>query len=108
MYSYACCRTEIKQQCMSKLSITLKIAGGTYPFTIDAAEEEIYRRAERQVNEQIANFNKINLPQKDHLAMAALALSMENLKLKQSRSLGEDIDRLGELENTIDEYLNEL
>ena len=58
--------------------------------------------------EQIALCNKINLPQKDHLAMAALALSMENLKLKQSRSLGEDIDRLGELENTIDEYLDEL
>ena len=91
---------------MSKLSITLKIAGGNYPFTIDAAEEELYRKAERQVGEQMASFNRINLPQKDQLALAALASSMENLRLKQSRSLGEDLDRLGELDTMLDDYLS--
>lgn len=93
---------------MSKLTITLKIAGGNYPFTIDAAEEELYRKAERQVSERMMDFNKINLPQKDQLALAALAISMENLRMKQTRSLGEDIDRLGELNEILDQYLGEL
>ncbi len=93
---------------MSKLSITLKIAGGNYPFTIDAAEEEIYRKAERQVNERMAEFNKINLPQKDQLALAALAISMENMRIKQSRSMGEEMDSLGEIDAKLDQYLSEL
>lgn len=94
---------------MSKLSITLKIAGGIYPFTIERSEEEVYRRAERQVNELVSKYAaRINLPLKDHLAMAALALSKENIELKASRSLGADADRLGELENKIDAYLDSL
>lgn len=94
---------------MSKLSITLKIAGGIYPFNIERSDEELYRRAERQVNELVTNYaSRLNLPLKDHLAMAALALSKENLELKASRSLGEDADRLGALENKIDDYLDSL
>ncbi|MBR2443132.1 MAG: cell division protein ZapA [Rikenellaceae bacterium] len=93
---------------MSKLTITLKIAGGNYPFTIDAAEEELYRKAERLVAERMFDFNQINLPQKDQLALAALALGMENLRLKQTRSLGEDLDRLSEVEERLDQYLSEL
>ncbi|MBE6210008.1 MAG: cell division protein ZapA [Rikenellaceae bacterium] len=93
---------------MSKLTITLKIAGGNYPFTIDAAEEELYRKAERLVAERMFDFNQINLPQKDQLALAALALGMENLRLKQTRSLGEDLDRLSEVEEQLDQYLSEL
>jgi hypothetical protein len=93
---------------MSKLTITLKIAGGNYPFTIEAAEEELYRKAERLVAERMSDFNQINLPQKDQLALAALALGMENLRVKQSRSLGEDLDRLSEVEERLDQYLSEL
>ena len=93
---------------MTKRSITLKIAGGNYPFTIDMAEEELYRKAERQVNERMAEFNKINLPHKDQLALAALAISMDNLRLKQSRSLGEEMDSLGEIDAKLDQYLSEL
>ena len=44
---------------MSKLTITLKIAGGNYPFTIEAAEEELYRKAERLVAERMSDFNQI-------------------------------------------------
>ena len=93
---------------MSKLTITLKIAGGNYPFTIEAAEEELYRKAERLVAERMSDFNQINLPQKDQLALAALALGMENLRVKQSRSRGEDLDRLSEVEERLDQYLSEL
>jgi hypothetical protein len=56
----------------------------------------------------MAEFNKINLPHKDQLALAALAISMDNLRLKQSRSLGVEMDSLGEIDAKLDQYLSEL
>ncbi len=93
---------------MAKLSITLKIAGATYPFPeIDAAEEELYRHAEREVNRLFAENAHPSLLPKDRLALAALSLAMENGRLRASRSLGEDIDRLAEIDRTISDYLSE-
>ena len=91
---------------MAKLSITLKIAGASYPFPeIEAAEEELYRHAEREVNRLFAENAHPSLLPKDRLALAALALAMENARLKADRSLGEDIDRLAEIDRQISDYL---
>ncbi len=90
---------------MSKLSITLKIAGGSYPFTIEREQEELYRQAERKVNGLVAGYSsRYNLLPKDHVAMAALVLAIENIKLANSRSLGEEIDRLAEIDKQLDDY----
>ena len=91
---------------MAKLSITLKIAGVSYPFPeIDAAEEEIYRHAEREVNRLFNENAHPSLMPKDRLALAALWLAMENIRLRNAGSLGEDAARLAELDRQIGEYL---
>lgn len=92
---------------MAKLSITLKIAGATYPFpNIDSADEEVYRHAEREVNKLFARNAHPSLLPKDRLALAALALAMENVRLTTSRSLGNEVDRLAAIEKQLDRYLD--
>jgi hypothetical protein len=92
---------------MAKLSITLKIAGGNYPYVnIESSEEEIYRHAEREVNRLFVEGAHPTLLPKDRLAIAALNLAMENIRLKKSRSLGEDLDRLAEIDRGLKEYLS--
>ena len=91
---------------MAKLSITLKIAGTSYPFPdIESSEEEMWRHAEREVNRLFAENAHPSLLPKDRLALAALALAMENVRLRSSRSLGEDFDRLAEIERQMGDYL---
>lgn len=93
---------------MAKLSITLKIAGTSYPFPdIESSEEEVYRYAEREVNRLFAENAHPSLLPKDRLALAALALAMENVTLKASRSLGAELDRLAEVDNQMNDYLRE-
>lgn len=91
---------------MAKIPITLKIAGSSYPFPeIEAAEEEIYRRAEREVNRLFTENAHPSLMPKDRLALAALELAMENARMKVSGSLDEDVERLAEVDRQIKEYL---
>jgi hypothetical protein len=91
---------------MAKLSITLKIAGVSFPFPeIDAAQEEMYRHAEREVNRLYAENAHLTLLPKDRLALAALALAMENIRLKASGSLDEDAERLAAIDRQISDYI---
>lgn len=94
---------------MAKLSITLRIAGTSYPFPdIENSEEEVYRHAEREVNRLFAENAHPSLLPKDQLALAALALAMENVRIKSSRSLGTELDRLAEVERQMDDYLRSI
>jgi hypothetical protein len=92
---------------MAKLSITLKIAGTTFPFEIENSDEEVYRHAEREVNRLFADSAHHALLPKDRLALSALHLAMENVTLKASRSLGEDLDRLADIDSLIKKHLEE-
>jgi hypothetical protein len=93
---------------MAKLSITLKIAGASYPFPdIESSDEEMYRHAEREVNRLFVGNAHPKLLPKDQLALAALHLAMENLAFRSSHTLGpEEFDRLAELEKKMNDYLN--
>jgi hypothetical protein len=92
---------------MAKLSIKLKIAGTTFSYPeIESSEEEVYRYAERKVNELfVKNADKALLP-KDRLALAALGLAMENVKLRTGISTDADLDRLAQLDRQINDYLH--
>ena len=46
---------------MAKQAITLKIAGKSYPFNIESGKEEIYRLAEREVNNYLALIKQQNI-----------------------------------------------
>ncbi len=92
-----------------KLNIKLNIAGKSYPLSIEREKEEKYRRAEREVNELITKFrSRFRAEDEDYLAMAALQISLANVEMEMSRSLGDDIDALMEINKELDDYLGSL
>lgn len=89
-----------------KFNIQLKIAGKSFPLTIERSDEERYRRAEREVNDLVARYkNSFRGEAEDYLAMAALQIAVQNVTLQMSRSLGEEIDSLVALDKELDTLL---
>ena len=90
----------------SKFNIQLKIAGKSFPLSIEREDEERYRRAEREVNDLVTRYkNNFRGETEDYLAMAALQIAVQNVSLQMSRSLGDEIDTLVALEKDLDDYL---
>ena len=93
---------------MAQQAITLKIAGKSYSLNIESEKEEVYRLAEREVNNYLAAIKQNNFKNwtdQDYLSMAAIA----NVDMRQSRELGdEDLKHLGRLGEELDAYLNTL
>ena len=93
----------------SKLNIKLNIAGKSYPLSIERDDEEKYRKAEKEINDLVAKFmSRFRAESEDYLAMAALQISLANVEMELSRSLGEDIDRLVELDSELAAYIDGL
>ncbi len=92
-----------------KLRIKLTIAGRTYPLNIDTEKEERYRRAEREINSLVTRFeSNYRLEPIDHLAMAALQISVTQIEMEMSRNMNSDRDELNKLDKDLDKYLNSL
>ncbi|WP_417016438.1 cell division protein ZapA [Alistipes sp.] len=95
---------------MAKQSITLKIAGKSYPFTIDSDKEEAYRLAEREVNNFLVTIKQKNFKgwnDLDYMSITALNFAITNVMSRQSREASDDdLRRLKQLESDIDSYLN--
>ncbi len=93
-----------------KLNIKLRIAGKVYSMAIDPAKEEVYRLAERKLNDYIAQYEQARLDgyaTHDYLAIVALQLAVANIRQAQSRELGsEDLKALAELADSIETHLN--
>ena len=90
-----------------KVKINLSIAGRSYPMTIDAANEELYREAAKRLNEKITEYSRIaKLDIQDRIAMAALRYSILALTTEHSSSLGdEDVEELRRIEERIRGYV---
>ena len=90
-----------------KIKINLSIAGRSYPMTIVAADEVLYREAAKRLNEKITEYSKIGkLDIQDRIAMAALRYSILALTTEQSSSLGdEDVEELRKIEERIRGYV---
>jgi len=100
---------------MSKLPITIKIAGGSYPFTLEGSAEEIrdteeiYRRAEREVNRLFDEYTKTyNLFPKDILSMVAFSLCIDNIKQSTQHSMDGHTAHLAEIDREMDEFFSSL
>lgn len=88
-------------------NIKLTIGGKPYSLNIKRVDEEKYRRAEREINGLVSLFRgKFAAQDSDYLTMAALQLAVQKIGIELSRSLGEDIDALKELEKQVDLHLN--
>ena len=93
----------------SKLNIKLNIAGKSYPLSIEREKEEKYRRAEKEINDLVTKFrSRFRAESEDYLAMAALQISLANVELEMSRSLGDDIDALVDIDRELDTDLSSL
>ena len=90
-----------------KIKINISIAGKSYPMTIDAANEELYRVAAKRLNEKITEYSKIpKFDMQDRMAMAALRYSILALTTEHSSALGDDdVEELHAIEERIRKYV---
>ncbi len=90
---------------MGKFRITLNIAGRSYPLTIEREKEELFRRAEKEINRRMAGFeSNYRSDTEGYLAMTALQLALRALESETARSLGDaDMEALEELDRLLDE-----
>ena len=97
---------------MAKQSITLKIAGKSYQLNIEREKEEVYRLAEREVNNYLAQIKQRNIKDwndQDYLSITALQFAITNVGMRQSREVdSEDLRQLEKIGTEIDTYLNDL
>ena len=95
---------------MGKQAITLKIAGIGIPLTIDSEKEEVYRLAEREINNYLTLIRKDNIPgwtDNHYLVMAALRFAITSVNQRRRRETdNDDLRRLEALSTEIDAYLN--
>ncbi|MDZ7741782.1 MAG: cell division protein ZapA [Bacteroidota bacterium] len=95
---------------MEELTISVKIADRPYRLTITKQEEEVVRKAAKQINERLKDFsdNYAYKDRQDLLAMVSLlfasrALKQELLESEEKRELS---DRLTEIDRVLSEALS--
>lgn len=96
---------------MAQQAIKLKIAGKSYSFNIESEKEEMYRLAEREVNNYLASIKQNNFQgwgDQDYLSMAALKFAIANVDMRQSREVGsEELKQLERIGSELEAYLND-
>lgn len=92
---------------MSELSIKVNIAGRSYPLTIKREEEEAIRKAAKEVDLIVTNFqtNYAVKDKQDLLAMTALQLATKALNSGQGKGAEEQQEALEELATLLDQHL---
>lgn len=91
------------------LKIHLDIAGHKYPMMIERSKEELYRKAEKEVNAWVSTIeSKYRMDKKECLAMVALQLALQNVERTTARNIDDDLEELTKLERTIDAHLAKL
>ncbi len=94
-----------------KLSLTLTIDGRKYPLRIDREQEEIFRRAAKEINTKINQYRvtygakNSKLTSQDFMAMTAIQALVQSLSLKGKNDTKPYEDKIGQLIKEIDLYL---
>ncbi len=91
-----------------KIRINIMLAGIIYPLTIKRSDEEIYRKAARQVEIYINRY-KERYPKVTHemaLAMVAYHFSLESLVQQNRNDTTPFTDKIRELNSEMDTQLN--
>lgn len=90
-----------------KIKINVSIAGRSYPMTIDASIEEVYREAARNLNQQISEYSKMaNFDMQDRIALSAMRVSIKVLMYERNASLGdEDVEELRAIKELISSHI---
>lgn len=92
---------------MSELSIKLNIGGRVYPLTIDRSEEEIIRKAAKEIEENLRIFqeNYSVKDKQDLLAMTALQMSTQLLRNSKTSPDENLLEKLNDLDTYADAML---
>ena len=102
-------QSRTKKRMAEFLKIHLDIAGKKYQFQIDRAKEEVYRKAEKEINRLVATIeSKYRIDKEGCLAMAALQLALQNVEHATARNIDDDLAELTKIERTLDAYLSKL
>ncbi len=92
-----------------QLKIHLTVAGRKYPFSIDRAHEELYRKAEKETNEMISTIkSSFELDDEGVLAYAALLLALSKVEQTNARSIDDDMAELTRLDRMLEAHLAKL
>lgn len=93
---------------MSELSIKVSIAGRTYPLTIKREEEELIRKAAKEVDDNVRTLQQTYAvkDKQDLLAMAALQMATNALKFSKKEDDTAMISRLDQLDSALNDYLS--
>ena len=87
----------------------LNIAGNPYNMTIDARNEEIYRLAAREVNNELVKAQQMRVDGfnvQDYLAIVAIKIMMENIRLERKSGVEDgDLLALKELSESLSKHL---
>ncbi len=88
------------------LDIRLNIDGHVFALGIEREKEEIYRRAEKELNALVSKYRGLYRTHEDnYLPMAALELSVMNIEKEFHDPLAEKLGPLVEVDLLLDDYL---
>lgn len=95
----------------NKFLIHLEIADKSYGLWIDPKDEQLARKAAKQIrlkiNQYRQNFSQSDLDVKDLLAMVAFQLSMHNLQLEGKNDTSPFTEKIQELTTELESYLKD-
>ncbi len=95
---------------MDKININLVIADRTYPLKIDPSEEEHVRKAAKQINNKIREYQSLYeaKDKQDFLAMVALQYATDSLRTQDKPTIEDSNfpDKLESLDKQLQEFLN--
>lgn len=92
-----------------QLNIKLDIAGKPYEMAIDAANEEVYRLAAREINTRLSAAQRARVDGfgvQDYLAIVAVDLMISNIRLERKNDVAEgEMKALSELSERLSKHL---
>lgn len=90
-----------------KIKINLQMAGTSYPITIEREEEEIVRKAAKQVDNRVIAYLKHyqEMPKERILAMVAYQFALENLQMKGRNDTEPYTTKIKELTEELEAYI---
>ncbi|WP_321518530.1 cell division protein ZapA [uncultured Bacteroides sp.] len=99
-----------------KIKINLQMADESFTMTINRDEEELYRKAAKQVNDRMnvyrSKYKPSGVPgakvygQKDFLAMVAFDFACNNLKLEEKNDTSPFTNKIEELTQDLEEHFS--
>ena len=93
-----------------KIRINLQMAGSSFPLTINRDDEEMVRRAAKQVETRLNAYRSHfpNQPTVQLITMVAYQFALENLQNSKRNDTTPFVNRIAALNQVLDNYFDQL